>query len=318
MSRGGILPGMDKGGALMDLSRIDTEKSNPATGRIDEETTAGIVRLINEQDRLVAFAVAKTLPQIAEAVDLIFAQLRCGGRLIYMGAGTSGRLGVLDAVECPPTFGVDPGLVVGLMAGGPSAYVRAREGAEDDRDAGAEDLRQIGLCAADALVGIAASGRTPYVLGGMAYAASLGAPVIGLTCTENAELSQFAGITIAPLCGPEVITGSTRMKSGTAQKMVLNMLSTAVMIKLGKVWGNLMVDVKATNQKLVQRAVAIIRGTCGVTEDEASDALKRCGGSCKKAIVCIRCRLTNEQADRALQEAGGHIAQVLKACGADR
>ncbi len=302
----------------MKLERIDTEKANPATIHIDEESTEGIVRLINEQDRLVAAAVALVLPQVARAVDLIFAQLSRGGRLVYLGSGTSGRLGVLDAVECPPTFGVDPGLVVGLMAGGPSAFVKAREGAEDDREAGAEDLMQISFSAADALVGIAASGRTPYVLGGMAYAASLGAPVIGLACTADAELSQYARVTIAPLCGPEVITGSTRMKSGTAQKMVLNMLSTAVMIKLGKVWGNLMVDVKATNQKLVQRAVNIIRQTCGVTESEAMEALERCGGSCKRAIVSTKCGLSCEQAEITLVKANGRIAEALKACGADR
>ena len=302
----------------MELDRIDTEKSNPATKRIDEESTEGIVRLINEQDHLIAPAVARVLPQIAQAVDLIYAQLSCGGRLVYLGSGTSGRLGVLDAVECPPTFGVDPGLVVGLMAGGPSAFVQAKEGAEDDREAGAQDLRQIGFSAADALVGIAASGRTPYVLGGMAYASSLGAPVIGLACTEGAALSQFARVTIAPLCGPEVITGSTRMKSGTAQKMVLNMLSTAVMIKLGKVWGNLMVDVKATNHKLVQRAVNIIKGTCGVTDSEAADALQRCGGSCKKAIVSIQCRMTAEQAQVTLEKAGGRVTEALKACRVER
>ena len=302
----------------MELDRIDTEKANPATLRIDEESTEGIVRLINEQDHLIAPAVARVLPQIAQAVDLIYAQLSSGGRLVYLGSGTSGRLGVLDAVECPPTFGVDPGLVVGLMAGGSSAFVQAKEGAEDDREAGAEDLRQINFGAADALVGIAASGRTPYVLGGMAYAASLGAPVIGLACTANAALSEFTRVTIAPLCGPEVITGSTRMKSGTAQKMVLNMLSTAVMIKLGKVWGNLMVDVKATNQKLVQRAVNIIKETCGVTEGEAEDALQHCGGNCKKAIMCIKCGISNEQAQEALDKAGGRIAEALKACGVDR
>jgi N-acetylmuramic acid 6-phosphate etherase len=302
----------------MELDHIDTEKANPATTRIDEETTEGIVRLINDQDQLVAPAVARVLPQIAQAVDLIYERMSSGGRLVYLGSGTSGRLGVLDAVECPPTFGVTPNMVVGLMAGGSSAYVRAKEGAEDDREAGAEDLKQIQFSAADALVGIAASGRTPYVLGGMAYAASLGAPVIGLTCTQGAALSQFARVTIAPLCGPEVVTGSTRMKSGTAQKMVLNMLSTAVMIKLGKVWGNLMVDVKATNQKLVQRAVNIIKETCGVTEGEAADALQRCGGNCKKAIVCIKCGISNEQAREALDKAGGRIAEALKACGADR
>ncbi len=301
----------------MDLTRIDTERRNPATLHIDQESTLGMLTLMNQQDHLVAAAVEKELPRIAQAVDLIYTQLKQGGRLVYLGSGTSGRLGVLDAVECPPTFGVDPGLVVGLMAGGPSAFVKAREGAEDDREAGAEDLRAIRFTAQDALVGIAASGRTPYVLGGMAYAQSLGAPVIGLACTSGAQLADYAQVMIAPLVGPEVVTGSTRLKSGTAQKMLLNMLSTGVMIKLGKVYGNLMVDVKATNEKLKQRALNILVEATGVTQQQAADALKLSGGSCKTAIVSIRCGLNRQQAEEALAQAQGHIAQALRACGAE-
>lgn len=300
----------------MDLGRIDTERVNPATAHIDREPTAGILCLINEQDKLVALAVEKVLPQVARAVDMIYGRLRCGGRLIYQGCGTSGRLGVLDAVECPPTFGVSPDMVQGIMAGGPAAFVRAREGAEDDRAAGEEDLKAVRFSARDALVGIAASGRTPYVLGGMAYARALGAPVIGLCCTANARLAELADVTIAPLCGPEALTGSTRMKSGTAQKMVLNMISTAVMIKLGKVYGNLMVDVRATNRKLEQRALNIVRSVTGADDEKAAAALAQCGGSCKKAIVCLQCGVGREEAERLLDQAEGHISAALQACGA--
>ena len=301
----------------MDLSRIDTERVNPNTLHIDGEPTSGILRLINQEDKLVAQAVEAVLPEVGQAVDLIYERLKQGGRLIYLGSGTSGRLGVLDAVECPPTFGVEPELVVGLIAGGPSAFVRAKEGAEDDRQAGEDDLKAIQFSAADALVGIAASGRTPYVLGGMAYAKSLGAPVIGLCCTANAQLQQYADVTIAPLCGPEALTGSTRMKSGTAQKMVLNMLSTAVMIKLGKVYGNLMVDVKATNKKLEQRAINIVKMATGADDQLAKETLDNCGGNCKKAIVCIKCSVGREKAEALLDAAEGHISGALKACGVE-
>lgn len=300
----------------MDLSRIDTERSNPATAHIDEESTLGIVRLMNQQDALVAEAVSRELNNIARAVDLIYGRLQAGGRLVYLGSGTSGRLGVLDAVECPPTFGVQPDRVIGLIAGGPGAFVRAKEGAEDDREAGGRDLRDISFSQRDVLVGIAASGRTPYVLGGMAHARAVGAPVIGLACTANAQLAEYADVMIAPLCGPEAITGSTRLKSGTAQKMVLNMLSTAVMVKLGKVYGNLMVDVQATNEKLRQRANNILCQVTGAGPDEAAQALLAAGGSCKTAIVIILCGLTRGEAEQVLIQAGGRVAEALRLCGA--
>lgn len=242
----------------VELRKIDTEQRNARTMNIDSLTTLEMVRLINSEDHRVAEAVAQVVPQIAESVDIIYGQLRRGGRLVYAGAGTSGRLGVLDAVECPPTYGVDYNLVIGLMAGGPPAFVKAVEGAEDSRELGEKDLRDIDFSEKDVLVGIAASGRTPYVLGAMDYARSLGAPVLALTCCRDSELSRHADVTMAPTPGPEVITGSSRMKSGTAQKMVLNILSTATMIKLGKVYGNLMVDVKASNEKLYQRAISIV------------------------------------------------------------
>lgn len=296
----------------MELNRLDTEKRNGASEHIDGASTEEIVRIINGEDKKVALAVEKVLPEVARAVDAIYAQMERGGRLVYCGCGTSGRLGILDAVECPPTYGVSPDTVVGLMAGGANAFVKAVEGAEDNAAQGAEDLRGIGFTASDALVGIAASGRTPYVIGAMDYAASLGAPVIALTCCSDSELSRHADITIAPICGPEVVTGSTRMKSGTAQKLVLNMLSTAVMIKLGKVYGNLMVDVKATNQKLVERAVSIVRTAAGVDDATARRALGECGYHCKTAIVALLCGIEPSEARRALADAHGHTALAVK------
>lgn len=297
---------------MIDLNKIDTERSNPVSAKIDQENTTGILSIINSQDQLVALAVGKVLGDVAQAVDVITEKLSLGGRLIYLGSGTSGRLGVLDAVECPPTFGVDSGLVVGLMAGGSSAFVKAKEGAEDDRKAGEIDLKEIGFSAGDALVGLAASGRTPYVMGGMAYANALGAPVIALTCSSQSEMAKLAQITIAPDCGPEVITGSTRMKCGTAQKMVLNMITTAVMIKLGKVYGNLMVDVKASNKKLQERAVSIVMQATGAGQAEAAEVLDACRGNCKMAIVCIKCSMTYEEAAQALENENGFINRVLE------
>ena len=299
---------------MINLNKIDTERSNPASAKIDQESTAGILAIINSQDQLVALAVSRVLSEVAQAVDVITEKLSQGGRLIYLGSGTSGRLGVLDAVECPPTFGVDSGLVVGLMAGGPSAFVKAKEGAEDDPEAGIRDLKEIGFSKDDALVGLAASGRTPYVMGGMAYAASLGAAVIAVTCSSQSEMSKLAQITIAPDSGPEVITGSTRMKCGTAQKMVLNMMTTAVMIKLGKVYGNLMVDVKASNKKLQERAVRIVMQATGAVQTQAAETLEMCGGNCKTAIVCIKCSMTCEEAVLALENEKGFINRVLEKC----
>lgn len=235
------------------FSELTTEAINPATAHIDECTTLEMVTLINDEDKKVALAVEKVLPEIARAVDVISDRLSRGGRLFYIGAGTSGRLGVLDASECPPTFGVSSEMVQGFIAGGDGALRRAVEGAEDNLLLAAEDLRKKNFCAADVLVGIAASGRTPYVLGGIDFAKKLDAKTIGVSCVENSALAKIVDIAITPVTGAEALTGSTRMKAGTATKMVLNMLTTAAMIKLGKVRGNLMVCVQATNDKLRDR-----------------------------------------------------------------
>ncbi|MCL2811225.1 MAG: N-acetylmuramic acid 6-phosphate etherase [Clostridia bacterium] len=296
---------------MTQLNHIDTEQINPRTKTIDSLDSLGIATLINQEDQLVASAVEKELPCIAQAVDKICEALQRGGRLIYCGAGTSGRLGVLDAVECPPTYGVVPGLVLGLIAGGPSAFMQAVEGAEDNYAMGGVDLEGIGFVAKDVLVGIAASGRTPYVLGAMDHARSLGATAIGLTNCRDSELARHADICIAPHTGPEVITGSTRMKSGTAQKMVLNMLSTASMIKLGKVYGNLMVDVQATNEKLVERAVSIVCTATGADTKKARETLVLSGFSCKHAIVMILLDVDMEGAKAALEKAQGHISRAI-------
>ena len=295
---------------MIQLKGLDTEQVNPLTAHIDQEDTQGILRLINQEDRRVAGAVAQEIPHIAQAVDAIYEKLAAGGRLIYIGAGTSGRLGVLDASECPPTYGVPYGMVQGVIAGGETALTHAIEGAEDHPEEGERDLRAIGFSGADVLVGIAASGRTPYVLGAMDYARSLGAVVIGLTSCHDSEMQRHADICITPLTGPEVVTGSTRMKSGTAQKMVLNMLSTAAMIKLGKVYGNLMVDVQATNEKLVQRAVSIVCTATGADVATARDALGRCGFHCKQAIVMLLLNTDEDGAKKALEGAGGHISRA--------
>lgn len=296
---------------MVQLHSIDTEMQNPNTAQIDRQNTLGMLRLINSEDQRIAFAVEKELPHIAQAVDAIYEKLHKGGRLIYCGAGTSGRLGVLDASECPPTFGVSDTLVHGIIAGGTDALTNAMEGAEDDFDGGMRDLKAIDFSSNDAAVGIAASGRTPYVLGAMAYARSLGAPTIGITSCENSELSTYVDVCIALQTGPEVITGSTRMKSGTAQKMVLNMLSTTAMIKLGKVYGNLMVDVKATNEKLVQRAISIVMTATDADEATAKTALEQCDYSCKQAIVMLLLNTDEDGAKKALEKADGHISRAL-------
>lgn len=296
---------------MVELKKIDTEKRNPRTMQIDTLPTLEMVTLINDEDHLCAEAVKGVLPQIAQSVDVIYEKVRAGGRLFYCGAGTSGRLGVLDAAECPPTYGVDPGLVVALIAGGPSAFLKAIEGAEDNRELGKQDLMDHGFSAADALVGIAASGRTPYVLGAMDYARSLDAPVMAITCCHNSEMSRHADITMDPVPGPEVITGSSRMKSGTCQKLVLNMLSTCVMIKLGKVYGNLMVDVMATNEKLVHRAVSIVCSVTDADEATARATLEKCSFSCKTAIVMLLLHLDADAAKQALARADGRIARAI-------
>jgi len=275
-------------------------------------STEELVRLINAEDATVAAAVAREAPAIAAAIEVIAERMARGGRLVYVGAGTSGRLGVLDAAECPPTFNADPGQVVGLIAGGREALARAVEGAEDSAEAGAADLRAIGLGADDAVVGIAASGRTPYVLGALDHARSVGAATIAFACNAQAETRHHADLGILPEVGPEVLTGSTRMKAGTATKMVLNMLSTGAMVRLGKTWGNLMVDVQATNEKLVERSIRIVQAITGCSRDDAVTALESCGGDVKTAIVAQHRDLDREQARRLLDAAGGHLRQALE------
>jgi len=290
---------------------MTTESRNPATMDIDNVSTLEMVQIMNAQDATVAAAVATAIPQIAVAIDGIAARMREGGRLIYMGSGTSGRLGILDASECPPTFNTAGDLVVGLIAGGPQAITQAREGAEDDRQSGTHDVAELDVTHLDSIVGITSSGSTPYVLGGMAEARRRGALVIGLTCNHPAPIDECGEITIAAVVGPEVITGSTRLKAGTAQKMVLNILSTGVMIRLGKTYGNLMVDVRATNAKLRDRARRIVAQACKIPEDEAAQALAACDQEVKTAIVAIINEVAPETARRQLAAGNGIIQQVL-------
>lgn len=296
---------------MVELNAIETEQKNERTKNIDILSTLDVLQLINDEDKKVAYAVEKELEHIAEAVEIIYEKMVQGGRLIYIGCGTSGRLGILDAVECPPTFGTDPELVQALIAGGIMAFVKAVEGAEDNLELGAKDLQSINFTNRDVLVGIAASGRTPYVIGAVNYAKSISAKTISVTCSPNSELNSIVDVAITPQPGPEVITGSTRLKSGTAQKMVLNMLSTSVMIKFGKVYGNLMVDVKATNEKLIERTVSIVRSTTRVSDAKAREILALCGYSAKTAIVMIICNLNAEEAEKALINANGRIARVI-------
>ena len=297
---------------MIALEKLTTEQRNPATEHIDELPTLDMVALMNAEDKKVAEAVEKILPQIARAIDLIAEKLQKGGHLFYMGAGTSGRLGILDAVECPPTYGTDYELVQGLIAGGATAIFQAKEGAEDDPALGRADLEEAGFAAKDVLVGIAASGRTPYVKGGLAYAKELGATAIALACAEQAEIAELSDLALLPVTGPEVVTGSTRMKAGTAQKMVLNMLSTGTMVKLGKVYGNLMVDVKATNEKLTERALRIVMAAAGCQRKEAEAALRRAGGQAKLAILIALTGCSPAEGRLQLGMAQGHLAKALK------
>jgi N-acetylmuramic acid 6-phosphate etherase len=282
------------------FSILETEKVNPATTDIDRLSPLEIVQVINAEDAKVASAVQTQLTQIARAIEEIAARLRRGGRLIYAGAGTSGRLGALDASECPPTFNVPPEMVVGCMAGGSTALMWALEDIEDRAEAGQADMEQVGITEADALVAIAASGYTPYALGAVAYAKKQGALTIGLACNKDTALEKQVDIMIAPVVGPEVITGSTRLKAGTAQKMVLNMLSTGTMILLGKTFGNLMVDVQASNRKLRQRALKIVQLATGLDQTAASELLEASGGEAKTAILAARAKIAPESAREKL------------------
>ena len=288
-----------------------TETQNPASAEIDALPVLDMLRVINTADQEVALAVERELPNIARAVEAIVARLETGGRLFYSGAGTSGRLGVLDASECPPTFNTPPELVQGIIAGGDRALRHSIERAEDDPDQGRQDLVERDFRAGDALVGIAASGRTPYVLGALAHARSLGALTIGLSCTPNSEVARAAEIAITPESGPEIVTGSTRMRAGTATKLVLNMLSTGVMIRLGYVYGNLMVNMQATNEKLTDRARRIIASIAGVSYDEASRLLGA-AGSVRVAILMHKLGLSRGEAEAKLKTARGRLRVALE------
>lgn len=302
---------MSEHNLLKTLETMLSEQRNPNTLHIDALSSLEVVTLLNHEDKQVAFAVEKNLPQIAQAVEHIVAVFQSGGRLVYMGAGTSGRLGVLDASECPPTFGVPSSMVVGLIAGGETALRNAVEGAEDNREAGEQDLRHIHFSRKDVLVGIAASGRTPYVIGGLQYAKQLGATTVSLVSNPNAVMSDIADIAITTAVGPEALTGSSRLKSGTAQKMVLNMLTTAAMIRLGKCYQNLMVDVQATNQKLKARAIRIVMQVTECDQTTAEQTLFTTHGNAKLAIMMLLSGLDKDQAEAVLTQNKGRLQDAL-------
>jgi N-acetylmuramic acid 6-phosphate etherase len=294
------------------MDHLTTEQNNPESVSIDQMDPIQIAMLMNREDLKVVAAVERVLPDIARAIELVTERVQAGGRLIYIGAGTSGRLGVLDASECPPTFNTPPALVVGLIAGGHRALTNAIEGAEDNRQAGEEDLRGVEVDAKDVVCGIATSGRTPYVLGGLAYAQGLGAATLGVTCNEVSELSEVSDVLIAPVVGPEILSGSTRLKAGTATKMVLNMISTGTMIRIGKTYGNWMVDLRATNVKLKDRSIRIVSGITGLDRERAESLLARCDGEVKTAIVSQALGVEKIEAQRRLKVAGGRLRTAIQ------
>ena len=299
-----------------DRGHLLTEQSNQRSSRLDQLDTLALVALFADEDRRPQQAVAEATPALAEAVDAISERLRLGGRLFYLGAGTSGRLGVLDAAECPPTFCSDPEQVQGVLAGGSAALLRSSEGLEDVEDAGRADLEERGFCAKDCLVGIAAGGTTPYVRGGLAFAKSMGALAIAMACVPTEQAPLPCDIDIRLLTGPELLTGSTRMKAGTATKLALNTLSTAVMVKLGKVFGNRMVDVAASNSKLVDRSLRILRDLAGVERGRGLMLLEDAGGSVKLALLMAAADLSVDQASDLLQKHDQQLRSALAACGA--
>ena len=296
---------------MIDLTKLVTETRNPNTMDLDQMTPLELVSVMNQEDLNVVAGVKEVLTQVAQAVEWAVSSLEAGGRIVYFGAGTSGRLGVLDAVECPPTFGVSPDVVVGLIAGGEKAFVRAVEGAEDSLELCEEEFKKIGLNKNDIAIGIAASGRTPYVIGGLRYARSLGCKTVAIACNKGSEVGKEAELAIEPSCGPEVLTGSTRLKSGTAQKMILNMISTGSMVGVGKAYQNLMVDVQQTNKKLVVRAQNITMAATGCTREEAAQALEQADGNAKLAIVMLLTQMPVDEAKAKLEAAHGHVRGAL-------
>lgn len=294
------------------MPEMTTEAVNPASEKIDTLTPLELVQLMNREDAKVASAVAAEAEAVAEAVTVIADRMKNGGRLVYIGAGTSGRLGVLDASECPPTFNTPPELVVGLIAGGDTALRKAAEGVEDHPEVAVEDLKEIHLSNADVLVGIATSGRTPYVIGALQYAQQIGAYAIGLACNPDSQLVPHADLMITPVVGPEIISGSTRMKAGTATKMVLNTLTTGAMVQLGKTFGNLMVDLRATNSKLIARSRRMVARLTGLSEDEAEQRLAECDGELKTAVVTVKRNLPPDAARQLLQQCEGKLRPALE------
>ena len=297
---------------MIDLSVLVTESRNKETMGLDQMTPLEIVTVMNREDGKAVEAVGEVLPQIAQAIAWCTDSLKQKGRIIYIGAGTSGRLGVLDAVECPPTFGVSPDVVVGLMAGGTPAFVKAVEGAEDSQTMGEEDLKEIHLSPADIVIGLAASGRTPYVIYGLRYAKKIGCRTVAVSCNRDSEIGKEADLAIEPVPGPEVLTGSTRLKAGTVQKMVLNMISTGSMVGIGKVYQNLMVDVVQTNMKLITRAENIVMTATGCTREEARDCLEEAEGSVKLAITMILLHCGAKSAKTRLNRAGGYVRNAIQ------
>jgi len=297
----------------MGLENLVTEKRNERTLLLDHMPTLELLQLMNEEDSKVAMAVGKVIPQLVEVVDVLTQARMKGGRLIYMGAGTSGRIGLLDAVECPPTFGTAPDEVIGLIAGGEHAFIKAIEGAEDDRALGVSDLKNLALTQLDVVVGIAASGRTPYVKGGLEYANQIGASTVAIACNPSSEIGKIAKIAIEIDNGPEILTGSTRLKAGTAQKLVCNMISTALMIKTGRVFGNLMVDLQLTNEKLVERGKRIVMEATGCDENVAAKTLAEADSLPKVAILMILAGFSKEEAKTRLGISNGFIRKALEA-----
>jgi len=297
---------------LKSLESLTTEKVNSKSKTLDHMTTAEFVKLMNEEDKRVAEAVEAELSSISQMIDAVVKQMKLGGRLIYIGAGTSGRLGILDAVECPPTFGTDASLVVGIIAGGETAFVKAVEGAEDDESLAVKDLKEAHLTEEDVVIGLAASGRTPYVIGGLKYAKELGCVTGAVSCNKQSEIGAIANIAIEVVSGPEVLAGSTRLKAGSSQKMVLNMISTGAMLGLGKMYKNLMVDLQMTNQKLVERGKGIIMKATDVDYETASEYLEKSKHQVKVAIVMIECKCDYDEAINRLKAASGILFKAIE------
>ena len=300
-----------KGVMILDLGQMVTESRDPDTMNLDQMNPLEIITVMNNEDRKIADAIQPWLPKISKIVEWAIESLDNGGRIIYMGAGTSGRLGVLDAAECPPTFGVSPKIVEGMIAGGSSAFIKAVEGAEDNKELGKEDLVAHDLNKNDIVIGLAASGRTPYVIGGLDYAGSIGCHTAAISCNKDCAIGKAAEIAVDAVVGPEILTGSTRLKAGTAEKMILNMISTATMVGIGKTYENLMVDVMQTNEKLHARAENIVMTATGVSKETAKIKIKEAEGNCKTAITMILAECTKEEAVERLKAAKGHIRKAI-------